>query len=214
MGSVTLRLSGLRLNVTSFTGAENTPVSLLVAFNPNNVLLLSGAQFTVAYARTGLYTGSSGKLICSVYGSPAPDNSGSFASFLTAGSAFTTTRLTEGFADAFQPAGSYSNQSADNGHRFLISYSGFPSGAQLYVPDMVAGSDARQPTAGGDFGPPASGGSYAPSSAGTLLLSRVKGAGPDGAGGSPIQAPRALATFDSVSAVPLDSNGSGYAVYR
>jgi uncharacterized protein (TIGR03437 family) len=213
-GSVTLRVFGLRLNVTGFQGAQNTPVSLYMGFNSNNELLLTSAQFVVAYAHSGLYTGTSGTIICSVYGSPSPDNTGSLASFLTAGSAFTTTRLTEGFGDAFQPASSYANLSADNGHRFLITYSGFPKGAHLYVPDMVAGSDALQPTAGGDFGPPASGGSYAPSAAGSLLLARVKGASAHGAGGSPTPAPAVTATFDSVSEVPLDSSGSGYAVYE
>lgn len=213
-GAVRLRLSGLRLNASAFQGAQNTPLSLNIAFNPGNVVLLTSTQFVVAYARTGLYAGSSGKLICSVYGSPAPDNPSSFRSFLAGGSAFTTTRLTEGFGDAFQPVSSYANAGADNGHRFLVSYSGFPPGAHLYVPDMVAGSDARQPTAGGDFGPPASGGNYAPSTAGSLLLARVKGAGANGAGGTAPPAPAAAFTFDSVSEVPLDGSGSGYAVYE
>ncbi len=206
-GSVTLRLSDLRVNVTG----QSTPLSVFMGFNPGNVLLMPGAQFVVAYPRPVLYTGSSGKLICSVSGSPAPDNAASFSSFLAAGTAFSTTRLTEGFGDAFQPASSYANLGADNGHRFLISYSGFPPGAQLYIPDMVAGSDAQQPTAGGDFGPPASGGTYAP---GSLLLSRVKNATATGAGGSVTPAPAAGAAFDSVSEVSLDNAGSGYAVYE
>jgi len=206
-GGVTLRLSNLRLNVTGFTIAQDNFVSLYIAFNPGNALLFSSPQFTVAYVRPGLYAGSSGKLICSVHGSPAPDNAGSLGSFLAAGTVFATTRLTEGFGDAFQPLRSYANSGADNGHRFLISYSGFPAGAHLYVPDMVAGADALQPTAGGDFGPPASGGSYAPSAGGSLLLSRVKGA-------AAMPAPAAAAAFDSVSEVPLDSTGSGYAVYE
>jgi len=206
-GGVTLRLSGLRLNVTGFAGAQNSPLTVFIGFNPGNILLFTSPQFAVAYVRQGLYTGSSGKLICSVYGSPAPDNAGSFSSFLTAGAAFTTTRLTEGFGDAFQPQSSYANLSADNGHRFLIRYSGFPSGAHLYVPDMVAGADALLPTAGGDYGPPASGGSYAPSAGGSLLLSRVKGV-------TAMPAPGAAVTFDSVNEVPLDSTGTGYAVYE
>ncbi|HME05883.1 MAG TPA: IPT/TIG domain-containing protein [Bryobacteraceae bacterium] len=206
-GSVTLRLSDLRVNVT----AQSTPLTVFMGFNPGNVLLMSSAQFVVAYPRPGLYLGSSGKLICSVSGSPAPDNTGSFTSFLSAGTAFSTTRLTEGFGDAFQPANSYANLGADNGHRFLIGYSSFPQVAHLYVPDLVAGSDAQQPTAGGDFGPPASGGTYAP---GSLLLSRVKNATATGAGGMVTPAPAAAVTFDSVSEVPLDNTGSGYAVYE
>ena len=213
-GGVTLRLSNLRLNVTGFARVQNTPLSLYMGFNPSNVLFLSSAQFTVAYARSGLYTGTSGKLIRSVYGSPAPDNTASFSAFISAGTSFTSTRLTEGFADAFQPATSYANLMADNGHRFLIHYSGFPEGSRLYLPDFVAGSDAARSTAGGDFGAPATGGNYVPSAAGSLLLSRVKGASVQGAGGAPAAAPAAATSFDSMSEVPLDSSGSGSAVYE
>ncbi len=46
------------------------------------------------------------------------------------------------------------NLNADTGTRIIVQYSGFPAGAQLFVPTVVAGSDATQPTAGGDLGCP------------------------------------------------------------
>ena len=99
----------------------------------------------------------------------------------------------------------------------MVSYSGFPAGAQLFVPDVVAGSDAIQATAGGDFGVPGSGGQYAPGANGSLLLARVQSADANGAGGTVVYTPgapgSAAVSFDSISAITL-SNGSGSVVYE
>src|SRR5205823_12968430 len=87
------------------------------------------------------------------------------------------------------------------------------SDERLFVPDVVAGSDAVQPTAGGDLGLPVAGGSYAPSSSGSLLLARVAGAAVNGAGGSSVYLPHALGSgtdrFNSVSELFI-SGGPAY----
>jgi hypothetical protein len=106
---------------------------------------------------------------------------------------------------------------ADTGTRIVVQYSGFPAGATLIVPTVVAGSDATQPTAGGDLGVTASGGKYTPGSNSSLLLSLVPNTDANGAGGTPAYLPglpgSGTVTFDSMSEVTL-TNGSGIAVYE
>jgi uncharacterized protein (TIGR03437 family) len=165
----------------------------------------------------GLYVAYSGKLICTQTGSPAPQNVASFASFLASGSSFTSTRVTEGFADSFAPKSDPQNFTADTGTRIVVQYSGFPAGASIFVPTVVAGSDATQPTAGGDLGLIASGGKYTPGSTSSLLLSFVPNTNANGAGGTPSYLPglpgSGTVTLDSMSQVTL-TNGSGIAVYE
>ena len=64
------------------------------------------------------------------------------------GTRFASTRVTEGFPGAFQPK----TPTSDTGTRIIARYSNFPPGARLFVPTLVAGSDALQPTAAGDLG--------------------------------------------------------------
>jgi len=216
-GSVTLRLSGLRGAANELNFAANSTMQVLLGFNPNNALSLPSSQFTVGIPEHGLYAGYSNSIICSQKGSPLPANTGSFASFLGSGAAFASTRVTEGFADSFGPLSDFQNQGADTGTRIIVQYSGFPAGAQLFVPTVVAGSDATQPTAGGDMGFAASGGKYTPGGTGSLLLSLVQNTDANGAGGTVLYAPGApgsgIVSFDSMSAVSL-TNGSGIAVYQ
>jgi len=122
---------------------------------------------------------------------------------LTAGTHFESTRLTEGFATAFQPRGPLES----NGTRFLIKYTSLPAGVTLFVPDMIAGSDALQATAGGDLGAPQALGKYTPGS-NTLLLARVPGADITGNGGIP-----STTSFDSAAQL-IVSGGTAYAVYE
>lgn len=125
--------------------------------------------------------------------------------------------MTEGFAGAFSPRSAIQGLNADSGTRFIVQYSGFPQGAQLFVPTVIAGSDAVQPTAGGDFGVPASGGKYAPGGNGSLLLSLVQGTDSNGAGGAPLFSPGApgsgTVSLDAMTQLPL-TNGSAFAVYE
>src|SRR5206468_12847593 len=117
-------------------------------------------------------------------GSPTPSTL-TLAGLFNAGTAFASTRLTEGYAAGFETR----QPGADNGVRFLVKYSGFPSNAHIYVPDAVAGSDAMVPTAGGDLGFPQAVGQYVPGS-NTLVLVRVNGADSTGAGGFAVFAPQ------------------------
>ncbi len=162
----------------------------------------------MAYPQTGLYSITANSSITCV-GSALPDSL-DIADLFSAGTVFSSTRMTEGFASAFQPRA----PGDDAGTRLLITYTGFPAATQLYVPDMVAGSSAAVPTKGGDLGGPQSGGQYVPGS-GTLLLVRVQGADITGAGGLPVAAPTGSSpvTLNSVSPVTL-TNGSGMVVYE
>lgn len=214
-GSVTLQLSGLRGAANQVTSGGTMQVT--VAVNGSAQFSFPTTQLLVGKPEPGLYVGYSGKLICAQSGSPAPHDVTSFASFLAGGSAFTSTRLTEGYADSFGPKSAQQNLSADTGTRIVLQYSGFPAGAQLYVPTVVAGSDATQPTAAGDLGVTASGGKYTPGAVPSLLLAFVPNTDANGAGGTPAYAPGAsgsgTVSFDGMSQVTL-TNGSGIAVYE
>src|SRR6185295_8991903 len=137
----------------------------------------------VGTPQRSLYASFSTKLSFTKDGSPLPDQI--TLPNLLATSLFATTRFTEGIADAFGTAAAFNGFNADSGQRIIVRYGNFPSDARLFVPDVIAGSNAVQPTAGGDLGPPASGGLYAPMLNRSLLLARVDGAAANGAGGTP-----------------------------
>jgi uncharacterized protein (TIGR03437 family) len=215
-GSVTLRLANIRGAANQLNFAANSTLQALIGSGANASMALTSSQVTVGVPEHGLYDAFSDKILCSQQGSRLPANPGSFASFRAAGSAFASTRVTEGFADSFAPLSDPSNLGADTGTRIIVQYSGFPQGAQIFVPTVVAGSDATQPTAGGDLGLAASGGKYTPGNS-TLLLSLVQYTDANGAGGMPLYTPGApgsgTVSFDSMSPVTLTS-GAGIAVYQ
>jgi uncharacterized protein (TIGR03437 family) len=213
-GSASLKLQGVRGAANQVTQPLNNNILAFLTFNSQTLISFTTTDFVVAKTQTGLYAGFSDKIVCPPQGSPLPGNLNSFVSFLGSGSIFATTRVTEGFADSFGAKSAFANFNADNGERFLITYSGLPAGASLYVPDVVAGSDALQPTAGGDLGVPPSGGQYQPGS-GTLLLARVPNANANGAGGAPVYTPSGSnpVSFDSVNPVAL-TNGTGTVTYE
>lgn len=216
-GSVTLQLTGLRGAANQLDFNTGATMQVTLGVNGSTEFLLPIDQLLVAQPQHGLYVGYSGTLICAQSGSPAPQNPVSFASFLAGHSAFTSTRVTEGYADSFGPKSDPQNLNADTGTRIVVQYSGFPAGAQIFVPTVVAGSDATQPTAGGDLGVAASGGKYTPGAVSSLLLSFVPYTDANGAGGTPAYLPGApnsgTVSFDSMSQVTL-TNGSGIAVYE
>ena len=209
-GAAILRVAGIRANAT-----PGTPISANLAVTGAD-FELTQSQLAVGIPQRGLYAGYSPALVCAQNGSPLPAAI-NFANLIADGTTFASTRITEGFADAFQPLSGFANFNAQTGERFIAQYSGFPAGSRLFVPDVVAGSDALQPTAGGDFELPASGGSYAPSLSGSLLLARVSGANQNGAGGATVYVPGAIGSpavnFTSVSELSI-VNGSAYAVYE
>jgi uncharacterized protein (TIGR03437 family) len=205
-GNINFRISNVRaaMNQLGLTSAVPAQITASLTFP----LPVDQAQPVLAYSQAGMFSSMSSTGI-SCYGSPVPDTL-DLPGLFAAGTAFASTRVTEGFGTAFEAR----TAELDTGTRFLVKYSGFPSNAHLYIPDAVAGSGALQPTSGGDMNLPRAVGQYLPGS-GALVLVRVSGADASGAGGSPVAAPQGFGpvTLGSVSEVPL-TNGSGYAVYE
>lgn len=212
-GALTIRMADVRANANGLVAGGQ----IVATLSMSGALLITQSQLIVAVPQTSLYAGTSADLICAQSGSPLPGNPVGFSNLMATGTAFTSTRVTEGFSGAFSPHAAGPNLNADTGTRFIVRYSGFPQAAQLFVPNAIAGSDALQPTAGGDFGLPAAGGSYAPTFSGSLLLSLVSGADSTGAGGSLVYTPGAPGSgpvsFDAVTALQI-VNGAAYAVYE
>jgi uncharacterized protein (TIGR03437 family) len=203
-GHFGIQISNIRANISELGGAAGQPLQASLSV-PVNV---DQAQVIVANTAIGLYaTLQSGGITCS--GSPDPATV-DVPGFFAAGTAFFSTRVTEGFGSAFSPRAA----GADSGTRFLITYAGFAAGAGLYVPDLVSGYDALTPTAAGDLGLTQAAGQYLPGS-GTLLLARVSGADSNGAGGTPFAIPTGSSPVALNSASPVTLvNGSGFAVYE
>lgn len=203
-GAFHLRISNVRVNAYQLGIYAPSPITVGISW----VLPLTQAQVVVAYPQIGLLATVYDRGIPCV-GSPLPSIV-SVQGLFAAGTAFASTRLTEGFSSGFRPRGA----GDDNGTRFVVRYSGFPAGTSVFVPDLVAGSDAAVPTAGGDLGGVPSAGQYVPAS-GTLLLARVPDADASGAGGTPVAVPAGTAAvaLTGASAVAL-ANGAGYTVYE
>jgi uncharacterized protein (TIGR03437 family) len=216
-GKVVLRIANIRGAANRSPFGPNGPITAFIGLNGSSVTPLTNSQVSVGTPMRGLYASMSTKIICAPRGSPFPDNTRSLAAFFNVGAIYNTTRVTEGFADAFNTRSDFQGLNADTGMRIMVRYSGFPASARLFVPDVVAGSDTLQPTAGGDYGLLPSGGRYAPNGNGSLLLARVLFTDANGAGGSvayfPDVAGSGPVSFDSVSEVSL-LNGSGIAVYE
>lgn len=212
-GALTITIQDIRVNANEVGQGGQITATIGSAGS----ILITQSLLVVGVAQTSLYVGNSADLICAQYGSALPGNPVGFANLINAGTAFESTRVTEGFSGAFSPKSAPANLNADTGTRFIVRYNGFPQAAQLFVPNVVAGSDAVTPTAGGDMGLPASGGSYAPTASGSLLLVLVSGADSTGAGGSLVYTPGPIGSgpvsFDAVTQLQI-VNGSAYVVYE
>ena len=208
-GKAGLRITNLRGDANQLGDAAQQSILAFLSFNQSTQLAASSSQFLVAITEPGLLAQfSSTGVRCT--GSKLPASI-TLANLFAQGTRFFSTRVTEGFAGAFQTKDALS----DTGTRILARYTGFPVGARLFVPDFVAGSSAVDPTAGGDLGLPASGGQYAAGATHSLLLIRVAGADAMGAGGTLAFPPPSIGTisFNSASEVILTS-GAGMAVYE
>jgi uncharacterized protein (TIGR03437 family) len=208
-GQVTLRVTNLRADANQAGRGSQLPIIAYLSVSGTTDLTVSSVQFIVGITQPGLLaTFSSDGVTCTGSLLPGIIN---LSNLFAVGTHFFSTRVTEGFASAFQAKDPFS----DTGTRIMVSYSGFPAGARLFVPDFIAGSSALQPTAGGDLGLAASGGQYAPGAGGSLLLIRVTGADQNGAGGTlAFPTPSmGVASFNSASEIAL-SNGSGNAVFE
>jgi uncharacterized protein (TIGR03437 family) len=208
-GAVTLRISNLRAAVAQQGISNETPIQALLTV-AGDVLLTNTVLSVGIPQRSLLSTGNSSTVNC--YGSPSPTGAITMASLFSAGARIASTRVTEGFLDAFDKRGA----GADSGVRIVVRYSGFPEGARIFVPDAIAGSDAVQPTSGGDLTATVSAGVYDPDSR-PLLLVRVAGADASGAGGTLAYTPGAPGSgpvlLDGATEIAL-TGGSGEAVYE
>ncbi len=209
-GTVEIRIADIRANATRIPNGSNVIASLAL-----NAASVSGSlsQVPAGTPMKALFATFVDTLVCAQSGSLLPENI-TFSNLIQKQTSFGTVRFTEGFADAFGTRSALAYLNADSGQRVIVRYSGFPADARLFLPTLIAGYDAVQPTSGGEFGLPASGGTWAPSDRGTLLLALVAGASSNGAGGSlPFIVTVAGGVFDAVSEVPL-LGGAGYAVYE
>lgn len=217
-GTIALRFSNVRVNATQTVPSPGGTVVASISISGSSQLTVNQSSILVGTTFSSLYSNFSSALVCAQSGATVPPAL-SFSLFHAAHAVFNTTRITEGYVAALAPKTDVQNFDADSGDRVLIRYTGLSPQAHLYVPVAIAGSDAVQPTGGGDFGVPASGGKYAPSAAiGSLLLSLVTEADANGVGGMPLYYPgvpgSGTVTLDTLSELPMASDGSAYAVYE
>jgi len=209
-GGFSIRISNLRAAIAQLGALTNTPVRAQLSFSGTQIPLNQSA-LTVGLTQTGLYSTLYNRGAITCVGSPLPADTSSvtLSGLFSAGTFFATTRLTEGYGDAFLPR----RQGDDSGTRFLLQFTGLPAGARIFVPDFIPGSSAATQTAAGDLGVTRSGGVYVPGS-GTLLLARIPGADSNGAGGivTPLTGSGPIA-LNSASEVSV-SNGIAYAVFE
>jgi len=188
-GELEVRVAGLRA-----TGAR--AVQAVMNFDGTPRLGFSLPYVTASVPQRGLLAGDTGLAECPVGTMPGD---ATVDRLIAAGFPFATTRVTEGYAAAFE-----------KGMRILVQWTAVPAGARVVVPDFVAGSSALTPTAGGDFGVAASAGRWVSTSAGSLLLGRVTSTDAQGAGGR-------VAAFEGVLGSVSDADRAGdtvFAVYE
>lgn len=211
-GNAVLRISNIRAFAAQLEPSGLQTIFASISFNGASILSLQGNPVSVARPLNSLLATVLATSVGSQQGSPLPETI-TFGSLLSARTRFSSARVTEAHAQAFQKRGAME----DHGLRIISRYSSFPVGARLFVPDVIAGSNSVTPTAGGDFGTPASGGQYAPGGGGSLLLVRVRNTDANGAGGNLVFFPGAPGSgsvvFDNVGEVDL-VNGAGFAVYE
>jgi len=207
-GGVTIKIGNLRLNAHAVAGGSS---QLLTANIAATGLILANTQVQLGALAPGLLSSdTSAGIPC--FGSPVP-SAISLPNLFSTGTNFSTTRVTEGFGNAFIAK----DGTSDTGTRILIRFTGLPAATRLFVPDIIAGSSALQPTSAGDLGLAQSAGTYASSATGSLLLSRVNSVAADGSGGSPFFRPptggTGSMTLSSASELPVN-NGSAFVVYE
>ena len=168
-GDILIQILGLRA-----PGART--VTAVLSFNGNQQLGFTTPVVTLSVPSRSMLAGDTGLAECPAVAVP---DGATVDSLSAMGFPFASTRITEGYAGAFERKAA----GADAGTRFLVKWTGAPAAATFVVPDFVAGSSALVPTAGGDMGVAASAGRWMPTSAGSLLLGRVTGTDANGAGG-------------------------------
>jgi uncharacterized protein (TIGR03437 family) len=207
-GTAEVRITNIRADVSQLGGAALRDVVAQLAFNPPGILNLTANNLPVGVVNPGIYVTSLLRLVGSQLGSRIPEAL-TFDSFINAGTAFSSTRITEGFNAAFEKVGPGMN----HGVRLLVRHNGLPGDSRVFVPAALAGSSAARPTAAGDFGGSVSAGQYVPGS-NTLLLVRVIGTDLNGIGGYPaLGVPAGDLGLNELTEVPV-VNGTAVIVYE
>src|SRR5260370_29267305 len=129
-GAARLRIANIRAAANLAGLGPNNPVNAFLAFNlpgPPS----TNSQLLVATAERALLASFSSNIVSAPNGSPLPDNPPSSASFPSSRSLFPSTRVTEGFADAFTPRSAPQNLNANSGTRVIGHTRGFPATAHF-----------------------------------------------------------------------------------
>jgi uncharacterized protein (TIGR03437 family) len=209
-GTLTIRITNLRLNANSAATGSSPLLSARILATG---LTLNSSQIQIGGLANGLLTSSSSLNVYTTGSASPVPTSINILNLFNAGTPFATTRVTEGFVNAFVPK----DPTSDAGTRIMIRYSGLPASTNLYVPDLITGSSAVQPTSAGDLGLAKSPGVYGASATGSLLLARVSNPNADGSGGSPVFRPplggTSTLTLSTATQVPT-SAGAGFVVYE
>jgi uncharacterized protein (TIGR03437 family) len=215
-GRVGIKFNNIRGNARLFYSATPPPVPegirANISINGTGVLPVNDPNVIIAFPRVGLRGLINPGIIDCSRRAIAPAR-GLFADFVTGAVPFFTTRVTEGFGEAFQIRNIARGY---NGVRVMIRYSGVPQGLKIFVPDVVAGSLATAATSAGDLGLVASGGRHTPTAEGSLLLARVAQPRENGSGLGPVFRPATAGStvvFNDLFEVPIE-NGNGLVVYE
>lgn len=200
-GQLAWRLTGVR--------AESAPQVQIFLSLQGNPQLLVPTPSVIAGRGLGVSLGAASQAAPAIP-APAPPEGIDFAGLMASGAPFVTTRFTEAAPDVFRPRSTL----FETGSRILIRFGNVPAGSLVFAPAAIAGSNALQPTGAGNLGVAAAGGQWAAQGAGSLLLSLVTGARPDGSGGALAFQPKPGLNV-LTQALPLDSHaGQPYAVYE
>jgi uncharacterized protein (TIGR03437 family) len=205
-GTAEVRITNIRADVSQMSLGLREVFAQL-AFNPPGILNLTASNLPVAVVNRGLFVTSLLRLVGTQIGSKLPESL-TFAGFLEAGTAFSSTRLTEGFNSAFEKLG----PGMTHGVRLMVRHTGLTSDSRVFLPAALAGSTAQKPTAAGDFGGPVSPGEYVPGSS-SLLLVRIVGADANGSGGFPALVPTGSLALNEMIEAPV-AGGVATAIYE
>ena len=203
-GFFSIKFGGIRAETSTTTQAylQFTGSQQLVLTSSNQIVTVALAQATLLATHTAAGAAGLGPVLPTQY---------DFNTLIAARLPIATTRVTEGWANAFVPR----KGTSTNGTRIMIRLSGVPEGAKIIAPDAIAGSTAFYQTQSGDMGSYAVGGLYGFTTTGSLLFSRIRLTQPDGSGGFPAFYPNYVGAQSLAAVSEADvANGVPYLVYE
>jgi hypothetical protein len=120
-GRVELRVSNIRGDATQTTFGLSS-IQATLAFNPPSVLTMNGNVAVIGIPQRGLTSTTLATSVANQIGSRLPEEL-SFTNLLEARTRFSSTRITEGFAGAFEPR----QGTADSGTRVILRSTDIPA---------------------------------------------------------------------------------------